>query len=89
MKNYILQNNTRNLILYFVLVYAISWSIGIPLALKHQGVLALTIPDWAHYFVAYGPLFSAVLISFFSEGLSGLKKLGPRIVSPLPMGSNL
>lgn len=40
MQNPTSSNQTCNLVLYFVLAYAISWSIGIPLALKHQGVIA-------------------------------------------------
>jgi uncharacterized protein len=79
MQNQASPHKTRDLVLYFVLAYAISWSIGIPLALKHQGILALSIPDWMHYFVAYGPLLSAVLVTLFSEGGAGLKKLAARM----------
>jgi membrane protease YdiL (CAAX protease family) len=73
------QPETRYLILYFVLAYALSWAIGIPLALEHQGLLAPMLPDWAHYFIAYGPLISAVVVTWLSEGRSGLKKLGERL----------
>jgi uncharacterized protein len=73
-------NDNRSLILYFLLAYLLSWSIGIPLALKHQGLMAISIPDEAHYFVAYGPLLSALLVTVFSEGGAGLKKLGARMV---------
>jgi uncharacterized protein len=79
MKNTSLPKETLYLILYFVLAYAISWAIGIPLALDHQGVMAPMLPDWAHYFVAYGPLLSAVIVTWMSEGQSGLKKLGERL----------
>jgi membrane protease YdiL (CAAX protease family) len=73
------QQETRYLILYFVLAYAISWAIGIPLALEHQGLLAPRIPNWAHYFVAYGPLLSAVIVTGLSEGVLGLKNLWERL----------
>ena len=69
----------RYLILYFVLAYAISWAIGIPLVLEHQGLMARMLPDWAHYFVAYGPLLSAVIVTWLSEGRDGLNKLSERL----------
>lgn len=80
MQNPPTHNTNRSLMLYFVLAYAISWSIGIPLALKHQGILAISIPDWLHYFVAYGPLLSALLVTYFSEGSHGIKQLGAKML---------
>jgi membrane protease YdiL (CAAX protease family) len=73
------QPETRYLILYFVLAYAISWAIGIPLALARHGLMAPILPAWTHYLVAYGPLLSAVIVTWLSEGGSGLKKLGERL----------
>jgi len=80
MKNKTVQKETNYLILYFVLAYAISWSIGIPLALEHKGLMDPILPDWTHYFVSYGPLLAAVLVTTISEGRSGLKKLGERMI---------
>jgi len=74
-----MNKETKNLILYFVLAYAISWAIGIPLALGHQGVLKPVLPDWAHYFVSYGPLLSAFIVTGFTEGQTGSKKLWARL----------
>lgn len=79
MKNKIARKETRNLVLYFVLAYGISWAIGIPLALESKGLMAPILPYWAHYFVAYGPLLSAILVTWFSAGQSGLKALGNRL----------
>ncbi|MBP7688568.1 MAG: CPBP family intramembrane metalloprotease [Thermoflexales bacterium] len=70
---------TKQLIAYFVLAYAISWAIGVPLALAKQGLIAPLLPTWAHYFVAYGPLLSALIVTGASQGSSGLKALGQRI----------
>jgi membrane protease YdiL (CAAX protease family) len=80
MKKEITQKETRNLVLYFVLAYGISWAIGIPLALERKGLIAPILPYWAHYFVAYGPLLSAILITWFSAGQSGLKALWNRLM---------
>lgn len=79
MKTGTAKKETKNLVLYFVLAYGISWAIGIPLALEHQGLMAPILPDWAHYFVAYGPLLSAVIVTLATEGKPGLKKLGERM----------
>ena len=87
MKDKTSQKETNYLILYFVLAYAISWAIGIPLALEHNGLMAPILPDWAHYFVSYGPLLAAVFVTAISDGRSGLKKLAERMtmwrVSPI------
>jgi uncharacterized protein len=80
MKTGTAKKESKNLVLYFVLAYAISWAIGIPLALEHQGWMAPILPDWAHYFVAYGPLLSAVIVTLATEGRPGLKKLGERMI---------
>jgi uncharacterized protein len=76
-----MKKETKNLVLYFVLAYGISWAIGIPLALERQGLMAPTLPYWMHYFVAYGPLLSAVIVTSIREGVPGLKRLGERLVS--------
>jgi uncharacterized protein len=78
--NSTLSPSTRNLIAYFVFAYAISWAIGIPLALGKQGIIPPVFPLWVHYFVAYGPMLSALIVTFASEGTTGLKELGKRMV---------
>lgn len=69
-----------NLIAYFGLAYAISWSIGIPLALAARGIIPQVLPAWAHYFVAYGPMVSAIVVTLVAEGPSGFGKLAKRVV---------
>jgi CAAX protease family protein len=71
--------NTKNLIAYFILAYVISWSIGVPLALGQQGVIRPILPLWSHYFVAYGPLLSALIMTGVSEGQAGLRELAGRM----------
>jgi membrane protease YdiL (CAAX protease family) len=63
-----------------VLAYAFSWAIGIPLALGRQGLTAPILPNWAHYFVSYGPLLSAEIVTWLSEGQRGLTKLAERML---------
>lgn len=71
--------DSRHLGAYFILAYAISWSIGIPLALAHQGIIPAILPEWSHYLVAFGPMASALVVTGISQGLPGLKELGGRI----------
>jgi membrane protease YdiL (CAAX protease family) len=74
-------NWTRNhsLLAYFILAYAFSWIIGIPLALKAQGIIQVQIPFSLHYLIAYGPMLSALLVTGLTSGSTGLQKLLDRI----------
>jgi membrane protease YdiL (CAAX protease family) len=78
---------SRYLILYFLLAYAFSWAIGIPLALGQAGLITPPPPLWLHYLVAYGPLLSALIVTWVSEGKPGLSLLARRValwkVSPV------
>jgi membrane protease YdiL (CAAX protease family) len=72
--------NSRNLAVYFILAYAISWVIGIPLALAKQGIIQPVFPEWFHYFVAYGPTLSALIVTWATQGQQGLKELWGRMI---------
>jgi uncharacterized membrane protein YhdT len=67
------------LLAYFALAYALSWSIGIALALAAQGLIAPILPKWFHYLIAYGPLLSAVIVTGATEGRRGLQELWARV----------
>jgi hypothetical protein len=73
-------NNTRSLIIFFALAYIISWSVGVPLALQTQGIIPPLLPLWSHYLVAYGPLLSAIFVTWNSQGSYGLRQLGKHLV---------
>lgn len=72
--------NTLDLINYFILAYAISWAIAIPLALGKQNLIQPILPLWAHYFVGFGPMLSALIMTWHCEGSEGLRKMGARIL---------
>jgi membrane protease YdiL (CAAX protease family) len=72
-------DDTRHISAYFILAFAVSWSIGVPLALAHQGIIPAILPQWAHYLVAFGPMLSALIVTGISQGLPGLKELGGRM----------
>lgn len=67
------------LVLYFVLAYAFSWAIGIPLALSENGIIPPIFPEWAHYFIAFGPTLSAIILTGSFEGKDGLRRLLSRV----------
>jgi len=48
---------------FFVVAYAVSWSIAVPLALQAQGVVAERLPWALHYLTAFGPAVAAFLIA--------------------------
>jgi membrane protease YdiL (CAAX protease family) len=73
-------HESHHLVIFFILAYAISWSICIPLALAEQGIIPAVLPGWTHYLVAFGPLLSALIVTGFSQGLPGLKDIGRRMV---------
>ena len=72
-------NDSGKLIAYFILAYAISWSIGVPLALAHQGIIPPILSQWTHYLIAFGPMLSALIVTGVSQGQPGLKELGKRV----------
>jgi pimeloyl-ACP methyl ester carboxylesterase/membrane protease YdiL (CAAX protease family) len=48
---------------YFLVAYAVSWSIAVPLALQAQGIVSERLPWSLHYLTAFGPAAAAVLIA--------------------------
>ncbi len=64
---------------YYIIAYAVSWSIEIPLALFHQGIISTQIPMWFHYLAAIGPLSAALIMTSLIDGRLGLRNLILRI----------
>ena len=67
------------LIPFFVLAYAFSWTIEIPLALQAQGIVQERFPFSIHYLAGYGPLIAAVLVTGITGGAEGLRELWERM----------
>jgi len=68
------------LVLYFVLAYAFSWVIEIPLAAVAQGFLDLRIPFALHYLTAFGPLLAAFIVTGIGDGSEGIRDLVARML---------
>jgi len=69
----------HSLILYFILAYAVSWSVEIPIALSVRGLVAARVPMWIHYFASFGPMTAALLLTGLTEGRDGIRDLVRRI----------
>lgn len=64
---------------FFVLAYALSWMIEIPLALQARGIVQEVFPFSLHYLAGYGPLLSALIVTGSTGGSEGLRELWERI----------
>ena len=62
-------------IAYFILAYAISWAVELPLAASAQGWLQTPVPAPLHYLAAFGPMLSALIITATTEGSPGIRQL--------------
>lgn len=71
---------SRSLYLFFVLAYALSWAVEIPLALRAQGLVDAHIPFALHYLAAYGPMLAAIVVTGLTEGREGLRELFRRVL---------
>jgi len=71
---------TCSLVGFFVLAYAISWAIEIPLALAARGLIDVPVPFAVHYLAAYGPMLAAIAMTWITGGHDGLRELFGRIL---------
>jgi membrane protease YdiL (CAAX protease family) len=53
----------HTLALFYVIAYAVSWSIAVPLALQAHGHWPFRVPLWMHYLTAFGPAAAALIVS--------------------------
>jgi membrane protease YdiL (CAAX protease family) len=65
---------------YFILAYGLSWMIGIPLAVAAQRGNSDSVLFSMHYLYAYGPLLAAMIMTWWIDGINGIKELLSRIL---------
>jgi membrane protease YdiL (CAAX protease family) len=70
---------SHSLFAFFVLAYAISWAIEIPLALRARCLIDAPIPFSVHYLAAYGPMLAAIVVTWLTDGRDGLRELFGRM----------
>jgi len=66
---------------YFVLAYACSWVVAVPLALSAHGLLSVTLPLRLHYLTAYGPALAALAVTAWTGGRPAVRSLLARAVA--------
>jgi membrane protease YdiL (CAAX protease family) len=65
----------RDLAVFFLLTFVISWAIEVPLALQTLGVIRPVLPMGLHYLAPFGPFLAAIVVTLASRGLRGVAAL--------------
>jgi len=71
--------NRNPLASYFVLTYAISWTIWAPIVASAQGWARWDVPYALYYFGSFGPMIAALIVTVLTEGRVGIRDLIRRI----------
>jgi uncharacterized protein len=67
------------LLFFFLLSYAISWSIWSPLLLAKQGIISYQPPQYLHLLGSLGPALAALMMTRICSGSVGLRDLWQRM----------
>lgn len=65
----------RPLLAYFSIACLVSWLAWLPRIASQQGWWGWSAPDWWHYAGAAGPITAALLVTYRTEGRSGVARL--------------
>lgn len=65
----------RQLVAYFILAYAISWAIEIPIALSAHEIIGVQVAPKLHYLASFGPCVAALIVVSVTQGWPGLRGL--------------
>lgn len=60
---------------YFLLAYAVSWTLWLPRIASTQDWWSVELPPWWHYLGAAGPLVAALTVSAINDGKPGIAVL--------------
>ncbi|MBT8421799.1 MAG: CPBP family intramembrane metalloprotease [Gammaproteobacteria bacterium] len=63
------------LLSYFVLAYAFTWAIEIPVALGARGSIDFHLPMWIEALAAFGPFAAAIIVLRVTDGPDGVSRL--------------
>jgi membrane protease YdiL (CAAX protease family) len=74
-KSLVILLKRHSVVAYFVLAYAISWAIELPLVALAQGWLHIPVPPALHYLASFGPMLSALIVTTATEGRDGMRQL--------------
>ncbi len=68
------------LVAYFLLAYAITWAIEIPLAASARGLVNVDFPPMMHFLAAFGPMLAAFIVTTVTAGSAGVRELVGRML---------
>ncbi|MHA2117224.1 MAG: CPBP family intramembrane glutamic endopeptidase [Candidatus Thorarchaeota archaeon] len=60
---------------YVLLAYGITWLLALPLALAYNGLIQIEVPFVIQYILPYGPLLSALMLTWATGGTTGLREI--------------
>jgi membrane protease YdiL (CAAX protease family) len=66
---------SRPLSSYFLLAYAFTWAIEIPMLLTARGIWSIQLPHVLEVLAAFGPFAAAAVVLHANEGKAGVRKL--------------
>jgi membrane protease YdiL (CAAX protease family) len=69
----------NSLTLYFVLTYAITWTVWAPILAAAQGWVSWNVPYALYYFGSFGPMLSALVLTALTTGRAGISELFRRV----------
>ena len=69
----------RAVLAYVGLAYGITWSIAFIIALSYHGFIGLDVPLALHYILPYGPLLSALIVTWVLGGSHSLREILSRM----------
>lgn len=73
-------NRGREVGLYLLLAYALTWLIAVPLALSGRDVIAWDLPLGIHYLAQFGPMLAALIVTLVFAGRPGVRDLTWRMI---------
>lgn len=64
---------------YIILAYGITWVMALPMILVYNHIISVDVSFGLHYLLPYGPLLSAVIVSWAAGGVSNLRNILSRM----------
>lgn len=68
------------LVAYFILAYAITWLLVIPLIASAQGLLDIRISPICHFVGAFGPILAAFIVTGITGRVTGIREFTGRML---------
>jgi uncharacterized protein len=70
----------NSIALYFILAYAITWTIWAPIVASAQGWVKWNVPFAFYYLGSFGPMIAAIILTALTEGGRSLRALFGRLL---------